>query len=111
LICGISKMLLYLKEYLEVFIWIRSWRQTGLTIFHTFILSKFNFCPLAWHFCTNKNSKKLEKVQERALRFVYEDYNSSAGELWYSWRVNSLCSTSGTRTCSGIWCSSLRTHN
>jgi hypothetical protein len=32
---------------------------------------------LAWHFCTNKNSKKLEKVQERALRFVYEDYNSS----------------------------------
>jgi hypothetical protein len=32
---------------------------------------------LAWHFCTEKNSKKLEKVQERALRFVYGDYNSS----------------------------------
>jgi N12 class adenine-specific DNA methylase len=29
---------------------------------------------LAWHFCTDKNSKKLEKVQERALRFVYDDY-------------------------------------
>jgi hypothetical protein len=36
---------------------------------------------LAWHFCTEKNSKKLEKVQERALRFVYEDYNSSYEEL------------------------------
>jgi hypothetical protein len=32
LICGISKMLLYLKEYLEFFIWTRSWRQTG--VFH-----------------------------------------------------------------------------
>jgi hypothetical protein len=52
-------------------------RLSKLTIFHTFILSNFNFCPLAWHFCTEKNSKKLEKVQERALRFVYEDYNSS----------------------------------
>jgi hypothetical protein len=52
-------------------------RLGKLTIFHTFILSNFNFCPLAWHFCTEKNSKKIEKVQERALRFVYEDYNSS----------------------------------
>ena len=56
-------------------------RLNKLTIFHTFILSNFNCCPLAWHFCTNKNSKKLEKVQERALRFVYEDYNSSYEEL------------------------------
>jgi hypothetical protein len=45
-------------------------RLSKLTIFHTFILSNFNFCPLAWHFCTDKNSQKLEKVQERALRFV-----------------------------------------
>jgi hypothetical protein len=37
-------------------------RLNKLTIFHTFILSNFNFCPLAWHFCTDKYSKKLEKV-------------------------------------------------
>jgi hypothetical protein len=48
-------------------------RLSKLTIFHTFILSNFNFCPLAWHFCTDKNSKKLEKVQERALHFVCDD--------------------------------------
>jgi hypothetical protein len=47
------------------------------SIFHTFLFSNFNFCPLAWNFCTVKNSKKLEKVQERALRFVYDDYTSS----------------------------------
>ena len=56
-------------------------RLSKLTIFHTFIFSNFNFCSLAWHFCTEKNSKKLEKVQERELRFVYEDYNSSYEEL------------------------------
>ena len=39
-----------------------------LTIFHTFILSNFNFCPLAWHFCNTSNTSKLEKqTQERAL--------------------------------------------
>ena len=37
-------------------------RLSKLTSFHSFMLSNFNFCPLAWHFCTEKNSKKLEKV-------------------------------------------------
>ena len=51
-------------------------------MFHTFILSNFYFCPLAWHFCTEKNSKKLEKIQERgALRFVNDDYSSSSESL------------------------------
>ena len=65
-------------------------RLNKLTIFHTFILSNFNFCPLAWHFCTDKYSKKLEKVQERALRFVYEDYNSSYEEILQKAKVPSL---------------------
>ena len=51
-------------------------RLSKLTIFHTFIFSNFNFS--LWHGTSvEKNSKKLEKVQERELRFVYEDYNSS----------------------------------
>ena len=41
-----------------------------LTIFHSFMLSNFNFCPLAWHFCSKANTIKLEKIQERALRFL-----------------------------------------
>ena len=52
-----------------------------ITVFHTFILSNFNCCPLAWHFCSKSNTDKIEKVQERALRFVYEDYNSTYEEL------------------------------
>jgi hypothetical protein len=42
------------------------------------------------HFCTEKNSKKIEKVQERALRFVYEDYNSSYDNLLKNAKVPSL---------------------
>ena len=52
-------------------------RLNKLTIFHTFILSNFNSCPLARHFCNENSSRKLKKIQERALRFVYEDFDSS----------------------------------
>jgi hypothetical protein len=45
------------------------------------MLSNFNFCPLAWHFCSKANTIKLEKIQERALRFIYEDYNSTYEKL------------------------------
>ena len=47
-------------------------------------------CPLAWHFCTEKNSKKLEKIQERALRFVYDDYSSSSETLLENAKVPTL---------------------
>ena len=65
-------------------------RLKKFTIFHTFILCNFKLCPLAWHFCTKKNSKKIEKVQERALRFVYEDHNSSYDNLLKNAKVPSL---------------------
>ena len=61
-----------------------------LTIFHTFILSNFNYCSLAWHFCSEKNIKKLEKVQERALRFVYDDFNSGYEDLLIKANIPSL---------------------
>jgi hypothetical protein len=54
------------------------------------IVSNFNFCPLAWHFCTDTNSKKLEKVAEKSTPFVYEDYNSSYEELLQKAKVPSL---------------------
>ena len=56
-------------------------KLSRMTIFHTFILSNFNFCPLSWHFCSKTNTNKIEKIQERALRFVDDDFNSSYTEL------------------------------
>ena len=52
-----------------------------LTIYHSFILSNFNFCPLSRHFCSEANTNKIEKIQERALRFIYNDYNSTYENL------------------------------
>ena len=46
-----------------------------------FIMSDFNYCPLVWHFCGQVNNQKLEKIQERALRILFADYNSSYMEL------------------------------
>jgi hypothetical protein len=48
-------------------------RLSKLTIFYTLILSNFNFCPLTWYFVPIFIQNKIEKVQERALRFVYDD--------------------------------------
>ena len=42
-----------------------------ITIYYSFILSNFNYCPVTWHFCSEKNTMKMEKIQERALRFIY----------------------------------------
>lgn len=52
-----------------------------LTIYYSFILSNLNYCPLTWHFCSEKNTIKMEKIQERALRFVYDNYTCSYEEL------------------------------
>ena len=34
-----------------------------------------------WHFCGKKNGHKIEKIQERALRIIYRNYDSLYPEL------------------------------
>ena len=48
-----------------------------LAIFKSFIECNFNYCPLIWLFCSQANTNKLEKIQERALRFIYSNYSST----------------------------------
>ena len=35
-------------------------------------MSNFNYCPLTWHFCGEKNTKKIEKIQERPFGLFKE---------------------------------------
>ena len=65
-------------------------RLGKLNIYHSFILSNFNYCPLTWHFCGEVNTKKIEKIQERALRFTYSDYSSSYESLLIKSQLPSL---------------------
>ena len=48
-----------------------------IAIFKYFIASNFNYCPLIWQFCSQSNTNKLENIQKRALRFIYNNYTSS----------------------------------
>ena len=55
--------------------------KSRISVYTTFISSNFNYCPVAWIFCGRKNSLKLEKLQERALRFVFNDLTTSYQDL------------------------------
>ena len=44
-------------------------RLNRLTIFHSFMLSNFNFCPLSWHFCSEGNTKKDRKTTRKSITF------------------------------------------
>ena len=61
-----------------------------MSIFRCFILSHFNYCALVWHFCGVKNSNKLERIQYRALKFVFMDFNSPYESLLKRAKLNSL---------------------
>ena len=45
-------------------------------LLNSFVYSNFNYCPLVWHFCLAKSVKRIEKIQERALRILYNDFSS-----------------------------------
>ncbi len=50
--------------------------KSRFLIFNAFIISNFMYCPIVWHMCSISDSKRLEKTQERALRYVLDDYDS-----------------------------------
>ena len=47
-------------------------------IFNAFITSQFSHCPLVWMFNLSRVlNARIDKIQERGLRIVYDDYTSS----------------------------------
>ena len=52
-----------------------------LMLYKCFITCHFNYCPIVWHSCGAGNTQKLEKIQYRALKFVYNDRHSSYEHL------------------------------
>ena len=56
----------------------------------SFILSNFNYCPLVWHFCSERDTDKMEKIQKRALRMVVDDYESDFETLLQNAKMQTL---------------------
>ena len=44
-------------------------------------MSSFNYCPLVWMFSNATSLKKIENLQKRALRFLYNNYQLTYEEL------------------------------
>ena len=50
-------------------------------IFNSFIRSHFNYCPLIWMSCSRLQNNKINKIHERSLRIIYNNYSNSYSEL------------------------------
>ena len=50
-------------------------------IFKSFVESQFKYCPLIWMFHGRLTNNKINRLHERALRIVYNDYESTFEQL------------------------------
>jgi len=50
-------------------------------VYMSFIYSTFMYCPVVWLFCGKTHLNQLEKLNCRALRFVYNDYVATYDDL------------------------------
>ena len=50
-------------------------------IMKTFIQSQFGYCPLVWMFCSRTINARINRIHERSLRIVCNNYLSTFNEL------------------------------
>jgi len=50
-------------------------------LYRAFVLPHFYYRSQVWHHCGSRNTKKIEKENERAIRYVYKDKTSTYHEL------------------------------
>ena len=48
-------------------------------LINSFIKFHFSYCPLIWMFCNRKIMKKVNKIQERYLRLIKNNYELTYG--------------------------------
>ena len=64
--------------------------EAKLHLFKAAILPHLTYCHLVWHFCRASDTHRLERVQERGLRAVFKDKQSSYQQLLVKARLPSL---------------------
>ena len=50
-------------------------------LMNSFFNSQFNYCPLVWMFHSRSVNNKINRLHERVLRIVYNDFKSSFKNL------------------------------
>ena len=64
--------------------------KTLLLSYKVFILPHFYYCSMVWHFCSKRDSDKLDLLNKRILQFIFEDWNSDHWSLLKRVRTSSL---------------------
>ena len=64
--------------------------KTKESLYRAFILPYFNYYNQIWHHCRKRNTAKIEKVNERALRYIFNDKSASSQDLLKRIRLPSL---------------------
>ena len=52
-----------------------------LQLYKSNILHHLTYCDVVWHFCKSSDKKKMERIQERALRAVFKFKSETYSEL------------------------------
>ncbi len=61
-----------------------------MLLYNSFIECYFNYCGVIWHTCSNADTMKVEKMQEKALRHVTLDFSSDYSILLHECGKSSL---------------------
>ena len=56
-------------------------QKSRMALYQSFVMANCDYCPLVWFFTSGSSISKLEKIQERALRFVLKYSVSCYDEL------------------------------
>ena len=67
--------------------------RTKLCLYNSFIMSRFHYFPSIWHPCFKSDSKKLDRLHERALRCSYCDESLQTSNLFLSYWLQHCGST------------------
>ena len=64
--------------------------ETRRDLYLAFILPHFKYCSETWNFCSKSAADKLERLNERAIRFVFRDKYTSYSKLLNALGLSSL---------------------
>ena len=57
--------------------------SSNIRIYRTFIMPHFTYCSSIWNSCLKEDSERLERLHERALGYVFNDFSNGYDSLCY----------------------------
>ena len=70
-----------------------------ITIYHSFIMSNLSYCPLTWHFCTERNTNKIENAGKSITFHLWRQHQL----IWHTaWTIKTTIIKNQTNEKHGI---------